>query len=128
MVEGKTGEENQQNVQKITLQGVDGAKIIFVAKGNLGFRELGKPQLGRRYVCAQEVTITKPNPKLGEPDLILLEPRTGEIDTPEGKINLGCGAQVLCTKASKEGEERSGPICCQMPMAPQIPKPLPSSD
>lgn len=128
MVEIKTGEGSKQDVQRIILQGVDGAKITFVAKGNLGFRELGKPQLGRRYACAQEFTITRPNPKLGEPDLISLELRTGEIDTPEGKINLGCGTQVLCTKASKEGEEHSGPICCQMPMAPQIPKPLPSSD
>ena len=118
-----TPEEN--NPQTITIFGPDGSQIIFMALKGLGFRPvLEGVKLGKRYKCSQRVDIKRPDPTKEDALITTSEDRFGVVTTPDGKeINLGCGMEVLCTKASTKSIS-----CHGMPMILQVPKPLPSSD
>ncbi len=118
----------EQTPQIVTLF-EDTAEMTFVSLNGLGFRnpvEEGA-QLGRRYICAQQVKIKTVDPSEENGFRVTAEYRVGTITAPSGEeINLGCGTEILCTKAPTL--EKRGAICCGMPMILKAAKPLPSSD
>ena len=95
-------------------------------------RQGGPAQLGKRYVCAQRLEKTERNEETGK-DQTVLKSYGDKTDKPielDGvPVYLGCGLEVLCTKA---GEGGTGLYCTcvepNMPMAMKEPKPTVSSD
>lgn len=93
----------------------------------------GKAQLGKRYVCGQDLTIeTEKEIKDQKTDEIRKEKSKetqyvpGTFPTENGQeLYLGCGTEILCIKPSSE---ESWPECCGIPMVNMLPKVLPSAD
>jgi len=109
---------------------VNGNKCEVPTIGGKPFREGTVAQLGKRYVCGQEIVVSpasqKIDPETGKPIIIpeKSEVLSGEYMDKNGKtINLGCGTEVLCLKASPKT-----PICCDLPMIMQKPRVLSGSD
>lgn len=95
---------------------------------------MGVPaQLGKRFVCAQEIetTTTKEvaDPQTGGTKTIVnkdVRNVSGFVrNTDGGPIYLGCGIEILCVKPSSANES---PRCCDIPMTLMKPKVLPSAD
>jgi hypothetical protein len=96
------------------------------------FREGTVAQLGKRYICGQEIAMVpaseKKDPGTGKSIIIpgKSEIFSGEYRDKDGKaINLGCGTEALCLKVGTKPEI---PICCGLPMMMQKPRQLPNSD
>ncbi|MDO8620733.1 MAG: hypothetical protein Q7R31_00390 [Candidatus Levybacteria bacterium] len=106
-------------------------EVVIPTVDGKPYRERKPAQLGKRFVCAQEIVSVSTreivDPKTNESTMVTTqtsELQSGEFkDTNGNSINLGCGTQVLCTKASD-----GIPSCCDIPMTLVQPKPLPSSD
>ena len=86
--------------------------------GNL-VRKGAPAEMGKRFVCALGVDIPSSDGKgMARQNL------TGSYLSIGGRqIDLGCGQEILVTKASPNEI-----YCCNKPMTRVDPKPLPSSD
>jgi hypothetical protein len=113
---------------------VNGGERVIPTVDGKPHREGETGKLGKRYICAQEqVTISVSeiiDPGTGKPKITeTFEILSGEFknkNDKEGKsINLGCGTEILCTKASASANI---PTCCNLPMTVEHPKPIPGSD
>jgi hypothetical protein len=88
-------------------------------------------QLGKRYVCAQEIVTESVSdvidPSAGKPMITKTYTLiSGEYKDKNGKtINLGCGTQALCTKV---GVPVNKFFCCDLPMIIEHQKAVPTSD
>jgi hypothetical protein len=95
------------------------------------YREELSVQLGKRYVCAQEIVTESVSdvidPSTGKPMVTKTYTLiSGEYEDKSGKtINLGCGTQALCTKVGVPVNKFS---CCGLPMVIEHQKAVPTSD
>lgn len=110
-------------LRTVVFENQDGKAEILLQSDGRPYRDSVVGQLGKRFFCGQEVTLTG----VGKPTTVRV---TGPTVISGESIQFGCGTEVLYTKSPNTSLEGATgiPKCCDLPMSLQVPKLLPSSD